>query len=328
MQLGLKLLGKYCNIQINKGKKMINDLLNEIIENGDKGNIVPFARIENLKDDLIELKSSKFHTNWLNRMVNWVTDSANKFIPSDINFKPHSLISIVMPSPMVVLQFKYNCLLHNCIIPPHYFKWDYNNNRVLEYLRKYLMPFGFSVEKIITLPQKMLAVHCGLALYGRNNICYNNEFGSYMQIMTYVSDLPCNNDLWFPLKRMEICDQCSICINSCPTNVIEKNRKLINSDRCLTLINESPGEFPEWIDKNFHNSIIGCMKCQENCPGNIQNKNKIKKEIFFTEEETIEFMNHNKGDLYTGSLAKKIEEIGILKEFLEFMPRNLKALII
>ena len=33
---------------------------------------------------------------------------------------------------------------------------------------------------------KLLAVHCGLARYGRNNISYSNEFGSHMRLLAYV----------------------------------------------------------------------------------------------------------------------------------------------
>jgi len=306
---------------------MISDLLGIIESNGDRGAIVPFSRIEDLRNDLIELKNNKFHSNWLDRMINWVANDANNFIPSDIKFKHHSLISIIMPSPKVILKFEYNGKILDCILPPHYFNWELNNDRVLHYLSEYLRPFGYSITKIITLPQKMLAVHCGLALYGRNNICYNNELGSFMQIMTYISDFPCNEDNWFPLKRMELCDKCNICINSCPTNIIEKNRRLINSDRCLTLINESSEDFPEWIDKKFHNSIIGCIKCQEDCPGNIQNKDNVKKGMLFTEDETREFLTHKKGDTYSNSLEYKLKSIGTLQEFIEVMPRNLKALI-
>jgi len=212
---------------------------------------------------------------------------------------------------------------------PHYNNWDSNNNRVFQYITDYLAPHGFSVVTARTFPQKLLAVRCGLGRYGRNNICYNDEFGSYMQIMTYISDLPCDDTEWLPLRRMERCDKCHACVISCPTGAIDTERRLVNSDRCITVVNELPGEFPEWIDENAHNSITGCTKCQDCCPANAHNKDNIKMGVAFTEEETTELLNH-KGDIpYSASIDVKLEATGISREYTDMfvLPRNLAALL-
>ena len=234
-----------------------------------------------------------------------------------------------MPSPKVILQFNYRNKLIPCIVPPHYANWNLKNELTLQYLKNYLTPHGFSVSIVRTIPQKLLAAHCGLAMYGRNNICYNDEFGSYMQIMTYISDLPCKESKWFPIRQMEICKNCHACVSSCPTGAIDSSRELINSDKCLTLINELPEEFPDWIEKDMHNSIIGCIKCQDCCPGNEKNIENVKTGIVFTEEETTELLNHITGVPYTGSLATKIETIGLNQEYTntDILPRNLAALL-
>jgi epoxyqueuosine reductase len=165
-----------------------------------------------------------------------------------------------------------------------------------------------------------------LGQYGRNNICYTGEFGSYTQIMTYISSLPCDETAWLPIGRMERCENCRACVDSCPTGAIDSDRRLIDSDRCITHANESRENFPEWIDKNAHNSIIGCIKCQDCCPANVHNKNNITMGAEFTEEETTEFLNHKYGEPYTGSLAVKLEAAGILSMFVTTMPRNLAVL--
>lgn len=306
---------------------MTEKLLKLIADQGDKGAIVPVSRIADLKDDILELSKGDFHTSFLDRRIDWILDDKADFIPSDTGFKPNSLISIIIPSPKVILQFNHNNKSYDCAVPPTYSNWYSTNDRVLQYLGDYLGAHGFSAKHIFTVPQKMLAVHCGLAQYGRNNICYSNEFGSYMQILTYVSDLPCDSDLWYPVTRMKICEQCTICADSCPTGAIDANRQLVNADKCLTLFNESPDEFPEWINKSFHNSIIGCMKCQDDCPGNTKYKNNVRKGIIFTEEETEEIINHRDNDSYTDSVSIKLRGIDLLKEFLDVLPRNLKALI-
>jgi len=306
---------------------MLKGLLDEIISHGDRGAIVPFSRVDGLKQDMIELKNGGYHTTWLDRMTNYITVVTSKMIPSNLGFEPRSLILVVMPSPKVMLQFNYYGKPVHCTVPPIYTDEHINENRVLRYISDYLAPLGFSAPKTIMLPQKLLAVHCGLSRYGRNNICYNDEFGSYMQMTSYVSDLPCDQTTWFPIRRMEACDNCHACVTACPTGAIDSGRQLINSDRCITFFNELPGEFPEWLDKDAHNSIVGCMKCQNCCPANAHNKNNIAMGVTFTEEETTEFLNHKIDEPYTGSLAAKIEATGILPEITHILPRNLALLL-
>lgn len=317
-----------CDIMEHYGGFLLTEKLIHAIEShGDRGAIVPFSRILDLKRDMTDLKNGGYQSGWLRRMVNHVTDDSNKFIPSDIKFEPCSLISVLMFSPKVLLQFHYRGRPVNCVVPPQYTDWELNNNRVFRYLSDFLAPFGFSVAQIITLPQKMLAVHCGLGSYGRNNICYNGEFGSYMQIMTYASDLRCGEEAWFPLTRMKECDNCQACVKSCPTGAIDSERRLIDPERCITNIDESPGEFPAWLDKKAHNSIVGCVKCQDACPANAPFRDDVKIRSVFTEGETNEILNHGDNDSYTDCLAAKLKATGIPHEYIEVLPRNLAVLL-
>jgi len=282
-----------------------------------------------LKNDFTELKNGEHHTDWLNRMANHITDDGNKFVPPDIGFTPRSLISVVMPCRKAILQFCYRGKQVNCIVPPVPGNFYKNHDRVFQYLYDYLSAKGYSAVKAATLPHKLLAVHCGLGQYGRNNICYNDEFGSYINIMTYFSDMECDNTTWFPIRRMDICENCYKCLAACPTKAIDKNHRLISSDRCITYYNENPGEFPDWMDKSVHNCIVGCMMCQDCCPANTHNINNEEAGIVFTEQETTELLS-NKGDMpYSDSLAEKIENTSLPSEFTtqDILPRNLAALL-
>ena len=145
--------------------------------------------------------------------------------------------------------------------------------------------------------------------------------------MTYISDLPCDEAPWFPLRRMAICENCHACVTSCPTNAIDSNRRLIDSDKCVTLANETSGEFPQWFDKDTLTCILGCMKCQDCCPANAHNKNNVTMGVTFTEEETTEILNHKDDECYTDSLTAKITALGILPEFVSVIPRNLAVLL-
>ena len=147
--------------------------------------------------------------------------------------------------------------------------------------------------------------------------------------MTYISDLPCEDTVWLPIMRMEKCYNCHDCVDSCPTDAIDANRQLIDSDKCITYYNEIPGDvFPEWMDKRVHNSIVGCMKCQDCCPGNSLNKDNVKTGVVFTEAETIELLD-NKPETYTDLLVAKIEAAGFPPEYTKtgILTRNLTVLM-
>jgi epoxyqueuosine reductase len=295
--------------------------------NGERGAAVPFSRVDDLKRDMLELKAGDYHTHWLDRMIKHMTSEENQFNPDKLSFKARSLISVTMPGPKVLLRFMYHGKPLQCVVPPHYTDWEKNNMRVLDYLRDYLRPFGYSAEIFETVTQKLLAAHCGLVRYGRNNIAYSDEFGSYFQIMTYVSDMPCDVAEWFPVRRMELCDMCNACVEACPTNAIDPTRRLVNADRCITAVNESPGEFPEWLATDAHNSIVGCTMCQDCCPANAFNKDNVKDGVEFTEEETVELLNHERDTPYSIPLDKKLEATGLGRFFTYCFPRNLKALM-
>jgi epoxyqueuosine reductase len=92
-------------------------------------------------------------------------------------------------------------------------------------------------------------------------------------------------------------------------------------------MNEVLGDFPEWVDQNAHNSLIGCMKCQDCCPYNAQNRENIVKGVTFSEEETRELMMHSNDEPYSDSLDLKIKAASFYPELLKVLPRNLEVLL-
>ena len=67
---------------------MINGLLAAIRTKGDRGAIIPFYRIGDIKKDMLDLKNGNYHSSWLDRIANRITDPANQFIPSRLSFQP------------------------------------------------------------------------------------------------------------------------------------------------------------------------------------------------------------------------------------------------
>ena len=299
---------------------MIKALRNEMVSHGDRGAIVPISRYDDLKREMEALKTGEYHA--------WSDLMAEKMVlPNELGFKPRSLISVITPSPKVMLQFNYRGKPIQCVVPPIYSDEDSKDIKVLKYINEFLKPRGFMAAVANNLPKKLLAVHCGLGLYGRNNIFFNEEYGSYTRLLSYVSDVPCDEADWFPIRCMEKCEQCRACVAACPTNAIDSTRRIIDASKCLTAINESAGVFPDWVDKDAHNCLIGCMKCQDVCPGNAHNKNNIAKGVAFTGEETAELLGHKRDEPYSDLLAAKIDATGIASNFLRVLPRNLSVLL-
>lgn len=299
---------------------MIDGLLKEIAAHGDSGAVVPISRFDELKRELEDLKTGKYH------MFNdWIINSMN--ITDEFGFRSRSLISVIAPSPKIMIGFTVHGEIIHCVIPPQYLDEGSKDNEVLQYINAYLEPYGYRAALFDKLPQKLLAVHSGNGLYGRNNLCFHKEFGSYIRILSFISDLPCEESAWYPVRRMDTCEKCRACINACPTKAIEPDNQIINTSNCLTKMNEVPGEFPEWVHQNAHNSLIGCMKCQDCCPGNAQNKENIVKGVTFSEEETRELMIHNNDEPYSDALAEKIKAAHFYPELLKVLPRNLSVLL-
>ncbi len=299
---------------------MIKALLDEIAAHGDQGAVVPVSRFEDLKREMEDLRSEANHA-----FSDWMAGAMA--IPSDLGFEPQSIIVVVTPSPKVMLQFNHLGKPVQCIVPPYYTDENTIGIKVLDYINACLTPFGFASAEAGQLPQKLLAVRTGLNLYGRNNVSFNEKLGSYMRILAYVSDLPGQDTPWYPSRRMDACEHCRACVDACPTKAIDPNNRLIDAHSCLTLTNELPSEIPDRLPKAAHNSLVGCMKCQDCCPGNAHVKTNITQGVTFTQDETAELLSHTNDEPFLEALAGKLEAAGLSTEYWPILPRNLAALL-
>ncbi len=194
-----------------------------------------------------------------------------------------------------------------------------------EYLDNYLSPKGYHIKYASNMPLKRLATRSGLAVYGRNNICYVEGMGSSLTLVAYFTDMPCTEDDWAEIRQAETCNNCYICINNCPTKAIRKDSFLIDNERCLSYFNESPEEFPEWIPLSAHHCVYDCLKCQLKCPMNKKYINHVIGPIEFSEEETNRLIAGAKYHEFNPVLQRKVKILGMDK-WLEAIPRNLLVL--
>ncbi len=234
-----------------------------------------------------------------------------------------SLIIAAVPQPQVRVTFLWKDKPYPVIIPPtYYFAID---NEVADYLKADLEPQGYQLQKV-RLPDKLLAVRSGLALYGKNNITYVKGMGSFQRPVAFISDLPCEEDNWRKATVLEQCEKCSACRKACPTDAITSNRFQLYAERCLTFHNESTKAFPQWLSPTWHNCLVGCMICQKVCPANKDIVKWIEPGETFNSDETNLILKGVSEERLPKETLAKLKRLDLM-EYYSVLPRNLRALI-
>ncbi len=306
-------------------------MMSEIIQNlqehlsnfGFKSTLVSIRHLKELKKDtntLLKEKtlnpdfyseiSSRYHLQW------------NYEIPAGFN-NAKSVLIVAARQPKVDVSFRLSDKTVQATIPPTYLhdidKEIFNGSSL------YLKDHGFKIDNAL-LPEKHISVHSGLARYGRNNIAYIDDWGSYFTVRTFFTDIPCSSDNWQELKMMDRCRHCSACVKKCPTQAIHEDPFLISGERCITFFNEKPGAFPDWIDPKWHNCLIGCMICQNICPANKEQSDRIIDEVTFPTEETQMILEGVSQDKLPDSMIEKLKKIDMFNDY-HLLQRNLGVLI-
>jgi epoxyqueuosine reductase len=165
-----------------------------------------------------------------------------------------------------------------------------------------------------------------LAKYGRNNISYVPGMGSFLRLIAFYTDYPCEEDNWQEASMMEACENCSLCRETCPTGCIPSERFLIHAENCLTHFNEDEFDLPKWLQSDWHNSLIGCMKCQAVYPVNKPYLNKIETGPDFSEAETELILNKASVEKLSPETRMKLDRM-VEDGIYPVMGRNLRMLI-
>lgn len=281
--------------------------------------IVSSTHLNELEDELeFRKKTDGFNEGFYSERL-----TSFKYSPSDEFKEFKSIIIFAVPQPTSLLLFRINGEDRHVYIPPTY---DISVDSLIENdLRKILTPKGINLEKAV-LPLKLLAVRCGLAEYGRNNICYIHRKGSYYRFIAFYSNLPSPDEIWKPVCLMERCKKCRACISACPTGAIDENRFLLHAELCISFHNEHAGSFPEFINPLFHHCLFGCLKCQIVCPENKQNPSWLEEKEYFSEYETSFILNNKSLNEMPLSMQQKLERLSIIDDY-PYLSRNLRYCI-
>jgi epoxyqueuosine reductase len=294
-------------------------ICSKLEERGYRGTVLPIKHVAQLKYEIEEdLSQKKIDAGLYKKYLSSFKFDVTANLPTI-----RSIIVTAAPQPQRKVTFHFNGQTHSVIIPPTYYADT--DDQIRNILENILNTNGYQLHRA-ALPLKLLAVRSGMAKYGKNNIAYVEDLGSFMRLRAFISDMPTGRGDWSESRVMKECDKCTACFKACPTRAIVPDRFLIHAERCITFLNEWREEFPEWVDPAWHNSLIGCMKCQLVCPVNKHFIKWVEEGEAFTEAETELILNEVPLDRIPPETAHKLKR-GYMLDYLDVLPRNLRALL-
>ena len=293
-----------------------------------KYRVLSVRHLQELRDDFRSIDNEGYISDneTFRSYISGVSYSTPELMP-----EAKSIIVIAVFTPMALVNFHYNGSVHELVIPPQYYETGLKEVQIIETIQKNIIfESGHRVVKANpSLLLKRLAVRSGLARYGRNNITYVDEFGSFITLYAYFTNFQFERDDWTEVKMLEECSTCRTCRNKCQTGAIRGNPFVIDVGKCVTLYNEISGEFPDWIPKSAHNALMGCMACQMYCPAN---KSSVSRPIKFediTQDETTAILEGVLNEDELKSLSSKLRGYSPTDSIESFpiFKRNLKVLL-
>ena len=237
-----------------------------------------------------------------------------------------SVVVAATPRPLTRATLTVGGEPREVVVPPHYAGYRTVPDGLAEALGEALVPSGHRAARFEP-PLKTLAACAGLASYGRNNVAYVPGLGSYLMLAACATDAPPPPDAaWAEPLQLDRCERCSACLRACPSGAIRPDRFLLQTDRCLTTVNEDEAPFPDWVDPAWHHCAVGCLRCQQSCPENAAVELRIAPAETLDERETAAVLAATPGDELPAATREKLERCG-----LDYSPaliaRNLHALL-
>jgi len=279
---------------------------------------LPMGAMEQIKEHYSSLSARAPETGTATRAAAYFHENQ----PPKLDFEPRSFLVIALP-PGQAGKLALTRRGRRVEVPIMPFKPVGENQE--ERLKELLA--GVSLGHTRGISQKLLAALSGLGQYGRNNICYVGDWGTYAGLDAFYTDIPCEGTRFegtvYPDVRLKACEGCNLCRAACPTGAIGE-QQVIDANRCLTGRNENPGRMPRWVPKGAHHVLIGCARCQECCPQNpvIDYDSHV---LALDEAETRRLLSP--GKKYPKALERKLRAFGLDDWHLRLIKRNARLVV-
>ncbi len=188
-------------------------------------------------------------------------DSTGKFIPSSLN----RVVVILVTQDPELARFSPSALA-GVAAGLGYSKMAETASKLAGFIRGLgysAVPMGNDTS--ISIP---LAVDAGLGEPGRHGLLINPEYGSLVRVCKVLTDLPLEADRPISFGAAEICRNCTICADNCPSRAISFESNPTYKTVCASN-NKGIKRWPVngWAClKYWANNGTDCGICQVVCP--------------------------------------------------------------
>lgn len=115
--------------------------------------------------------------------------------------------------------------------------------------------------------EKVWAVRAGIGSIGKNSCLITPQFGSWVVLAAVIVDFEL--DAYSSATPEDPCGRCRLCIDSCPTSAIVKDR-VVDARLCLSYQTiENEHSVPTELRTAMSEIVFGCDICQDVCPLNV-----------------------------------------------------------
>jgi epoxyqueuosine reductase len=242
-----------------------------------------------------------------------------------------SVVVVAAFSKNMYSNFRMDGNSYRILVPFQYYNDDMNADKLRGILQKEIVKNSNArvMDVSTKIPLKLLAARSGLGRYARNGLVFVDGMGSYNILYAFLTDHAFAEDNWTNLQILDECNRCHACERTCPTRCINRWNYSVNIDKCLTLYNENPGDFPNYILGSMHHALMGCMQCKSPCPANegIAELSGNLEDV--SEEETRKILKGTPDDVLLKSLQRKLRQFRAAssKDQFPILKRNLSVLI-
>lgn len=228
---------------------------------------------------------------------------------------------VAVPSPLLKYRFMFETGEASILLPAMYL-YSEPMRRAEGAMRAAHGELGERAEWA-WLPVRILAAAAGLGEFGRNNMLYLPDQGSFPWLTGFFSSLAVP-DIWREAARMTRCENCAACVKACPSQALSRENRLMRSDRCLNYVTEYLERGSDWFTPRMQRELLGCLTCQLACPANREHRDWIEDGPSLSREETEELLAF---EPRRGVSRRLLDKLGgdDIKPYVGVMARQLAA---